>query len=167
MDTRRLATALAATLFVAPSAHAASCRLADLRWMIGVWRDDSPGVKSEERWVAGPGDRLMGSSWLLHDDRPGGVVEAETIQADKAGAINLTLRHFTADLASAWEEKTAPMVFTAADCGPKSVVFDGQGDHAGEHITYRRDGSVLNFTGDFLHGGKPIQVVIQFQRGGD
>jgi Ca2+-binding RTX toxin-like protein len=42
--------------------------------------------------------------------------------------------------------------------------FDGEADHAGEHITYRRAGAVLTFTGDFLHAGKPFQVVINFDR---
>jgi hypothetical protein len=167
MNSRRLVIALAGIALVATSGRAAPCQLADLKWMVGAWRDDSPDTKSEERWIAGPGDRLMGSSWERHTNRPGGVVEAETIQSGKTGAITLTLRHFTADLASAWEEKTAPMLFTAADCAPNTVVFDGQSDHAGEHITYRRDGNVLKFTGDFLHGGKPVQVVIQFQRAGD
>jgi hypothetical protein len=153
-----------AAFVLTAAAHAAPCQLADLDWMTGVWRDDSADTRSEERWVLGPGDRLMGSSWALHPSRPGGVVEAETIQAATAGAVTLTLRHFTADLVAAWEDKTAPMVFAAADCAPNTVVFDGQADHAGEHIAYRRAGDALTFTGDFMHGGKPVRVVIQFVR---
>jgi Domain of unknown function (DUF6265) len=168
MRTLRLVLATAAaTLSLGAGAQAAQCHLPDLHWMTGVWRSDTPDTESEERWVAGPWDRLMGSSWSLHTNRAGGVAEAETIQANEAGQVTLTLRHFSADLAASWEEKMAPMVFAAADCAPNTVVFDGQADHAGEHIAYRRAADTLTFTGDFLHGGKPVQVVIEFTRGGD
>jgi Domain of unknown function (DUF6265) len=159
--------ACALALLFAGGARATPCQLTDLRWMTGIWRDDAADTRSEERWVAGPADQLMGSSWALHTDRPGGVVEAETIQVGAAGAVTLTLRHFTADLARSSEEKAAPMVFAAADCEAEVVVFNGQGAHAGERITYRRAGDVLTFTGDFLHGGTPVQVVISFTRTGD
>jgi hypothetical protein len=167
MRTLRPFVALAATAAAfafAAGAHAAPCQLPDLHWMVGDWRDDTADTLSEERWVAGPWDRLMGSSWSLHTNRPGGVVEAETIQANDAGAIVLVLRHFSADLALSWEEQTAPMRFRAAGCEPNTVVFDGQGDHIGEHITYKRAGDALTFTGDFIHAGKPVQDVIQFTR---
>ena len=58
------------------------------------------------------------------------------------------------------------MTFVAASCGPRAATFDGEADHAGEHITYSRAGSILTFTGDFLHAGKPFQVVISFDRAG-
>jgi hypothetical protein len=168
MRTLRSLLALAAAagaLALAAGAHAAPCQLPDLHWLVGDWRDDTADTQSEERWVAGPWDRLMGSSWSLHTNRPGGVVEAETIQANQAGAITLTLRHFSADLALSWEDKLSPMTFVAADCQPNTVVFAGQGDHAGEHMTYKRAGDTMTFTGDFLHGGKPVQDVEVFTRG--
>lgn len=154
--------ALAAILVLAPAAKAAPCSLADLGWMAGVWRHDTADTESEERWVVAPGGRLMGSAWELHPDRPGGVVESETIQAVD-GVVALRLRHTTADLGSAWEEKDAPMTFALASCGTAKAVFDGQADHAGEHITYQRTGDALTFTGDFLHARKPVQVVIAFK----
>jgi hypothetical protein len=156
-----------AWLAASPVCQAAPCALTDLHWMAGVWRTDEPTTKSEERWVIAPNDRLMGSSWDLHTDKAGGVVEAETIQADGAGVIALKLRHFSADLDQSREEKSAPMVFAAARCEANTAVFDGQGEHAGEHITYHRAGDDLIFTGDFLHDGKPVQVVIDFKRAGD
>ena len=58
-------------------------------------------------------------------------------------------------LSKAWEERSAPMVFTASSCDGASVVFDGQGDHVGEHLTYKRSGETLLIVGDFLHHGKP------------
>jgi uncharacterized protein DUF6265 len=163
---RNVPTALAVltvALALAGGARAAPCALSDLGWIAGVWRDDTADTKSEERWVVAPDDRLMGSAWELHPGRPGGVVESETIQA-VAGAVVLRLRHSTADLGAAWEDKTAPMTFALAGCGANQAVFDGQADHAGEHITYRRAGDTLTFTGDFLHQGKPAQVVITFEK---
>jgi hypothetical protein len=151
---------------LAAGAHADPCHLTDLRWMAGVWRADAAGASSEERWVVAPGDRLMGSSWDLHADRPGGVVEAETIVGD-GGAIRLRVRHFGPGLDQPWEALSSPMSFVAASCGPQSVFFDGEDAHAGEHINYRRAGDTLTFTGDFLHDGKPVEVVIHFTRRGE
>jgi hypothetical protein len=156
--------ASATALALAAGAHAAPCQLPNLHWMVGEWHDDAADTFTEERWAAGPGDRLMGSSWSLHSNRPSGVVEAETIQTNAAGVVVLVLRHFSADLALAWEPQTAPMTFKAAGCEPNTVVFDGQGDHYGEHITYKRAGDTLTFTGDFIRAGKPAQVVMVFTR---
>ena len=58
------------------------------------------------------------------------------------------LRHFDGGLKRAWEERDGPMVFTASVCDRNSAVFDGQGDHVGEHLTYRR-------TADRLRVPKP------------
>jgi hypothetical protein len=54
--------------------------------------------------------------------------------------INMVLLHFDIDLGRAWEERTSPMIFVAASCDGQSAVFDGQGEHAGEHLTYKRTG---------------------------
>jgi hypothetical protein len=163
MNRLRSLLGAAALAMLAGPAMAAPCSLADLSWMAGVWRYDTADTKSEERWVIAPGGRLMGSAWELHPDRPGGVVESDTIQ-EVGGAVVLRLRHTTADLGSAWEDKTAPMTFALAGCTAGKAVFDGQSDHAGEHITYERAGDTLTFTGDFLHAGTPVQVVIKFGR---
>ena len=164
---RTLAVALIAVT-LADAAHAGPCRLADLGWMGGVWRAQAADSRSEERWVAAPGDRLMGSSWSLHPAAPGGLVEIESIVADADGQVRLRVRHFGPALDRPWEPLAAPMTFVAASCGQQAATFDGEADHAGEHIAYRRAGAVLTFTGDFLHAGKSFQVVINFdQAGGD
>jgi hypothetical protein len=155
---------VAATL--AGAAHATPCRLADLGWMAGGWRTATADSRSEERWVAAPGDRLMGSSWALHPAAPGGLVEIESIVADADGQVRLRVRHFGLALERPWETSQQPMTFVAASCGPMTVTFDGEADHAGEHISYRRAGEALTFTGDFLHAGKPVEVVIKFDRAG-
>jgi hypothetical protein len=155
----------AATLS-AQSATAAPCQLADLGWLAGTWRDDGPTTKVEERWALGPGGRLMGSSWVLHTDKPGGVVEAETIQAE-GDTVALRIRHFSSTLEQAREDKDAPMTFLGKSCEGGAIVLDGQGTQAGEHITYRRDGDRLSFVGDFLHDGKPVRAEATFTRAGD
>jgi hypothetical protein len=160
------AVALATAVLGASGASAQNCTLAGLAWMAGAWRADGPTTRSEERWVAGPGGRLIGSSWLLHTDGPGGLIEANSIQED-AGSIILRLRHFNASLTMAREEKDAPMAFIAARCAPGEAVFDGQGPQAGEHMTYRRAGEKLTFIGDFIHAGQPIRAEIAFRLTGD
>jgi len=161
---RTIALGLAAALLLAPAANAAPCSLANLGWMVGVWRNDTADARSEERWVAGPGDQLMGSSWALHPARPGGLVEIESLLADPDGQVRLRVRHFGPALDHPWEAPDAPMSFAAADCGRETIDLAGEGDHVGERIRYRLDGDTLTFTGDFLHQGKPVEVVIAFRR---
>ena len=48
--------------------------------------------------------------------------------------------------------------FTAVNCDASSAVFDGRGDHAGEHLTYKRSGDSLLIIGDFLHHGTPSRM---------
>ena len=78
-----------------------------------------------------------------------------------------TLCEKQGDLAQAREEKDAPLVFVASACGPGSVVFDGQGPNAGEHMTYRRAGDAMTFIGDFIHGGQPVRAEVEFKRAGN
>jgi hypothetical protein len=59
------------------------------------------------------------------------------------------------------------MIFTAARCTDGSVVFDGEGDHAGEHLTYQRTGNDLLITGDFLHHGTADHEEWHMTRSGD
>jgi hypothetical protein len=94
------------------------------------------------------------------------VIEAETIQSEDDTVV-LRIRHFSANLALAREEKDGAMLFKAAACDAGSVQFDGQGPQDGEHISYRRAGDTLSFTGDFIHQGKPLKVEVSFKRAGD
>lgn len=139
-----------------PIAAAAPCTLAGLSWMAATWHSaDNPGG-SQERWTLAPGGVLMGSSFEAHADG-GGYAEAMTIRQN-GPTINMVLRHFDIGLKHAWEERDAPMVFAASTCVKSSAIFDGQGDHAGEHLTYKRTGANLLIVGDFLHHGKPVHV---------
>jgi hypothetical protein len=150
--------------FLAPPAAAASCALADLQMMAGTWRDnEDANVLTEERWVVGPGERMIGSSWRLHTDTDGGVLESMTIVLEN-GVPTMRLRHFDSTLANAREEKDAPMIFVASKCGDDSVVLDGTGPQAGEHFTYTRDGDSLTFVGNFLHDGKPVRAEAHFDK---
>jgi len=80
-----------------------------------------------------------------------------TVRQD-GSSIDMVLRHFDLGLSKAWEEQTAPVIFTAASCEDRSAIFDGQGTHVGEHLTYRRTAEGLTIIGDFLHHGKPSHV---------
>ena len=147
---------------VTEPAAAASCALADLQLMTGTWRDnEEANVLTEERWVIGPGGRLVGSSWRLHTDTEGGVIESMIVTMEN-GAPTMRLRHFDSTLSHAREEKDAPMVFVGSNCGANSVVLDGTGPQTGEHFTYSRDGDTLKFVGDFIHDGKPVRAEAHF-----
>jgi len=154
---RRFLFRLAATLFWAISSacasQAAPCSLAGLGWMAGSWHNAKDPKGAQERWVVAPNNVLMGSSWEFPQGQSG-FAEVMTIKED-GNATSMVLRHFDGGLRKAWEERDAPMVFSAANCNRNTVVFDGQGDHAGEHMTYRRSGESLLIIGDFLHHGTP------------
>jgi len=152
---------VAALSLGAQPARSSPCTLAGLQWMVGTWRTHDGNTESEERWVTSPGGRLMGSSWLLHKDTPGGVIEVMALMED-GGRPVMRLRHFDSTLGHAREEKDAPMLFVASDCAPNSVTLDGTGDQTGEHFIYTRGGNRMKFVGEFIHGGQPIHVELEF-----
>src|SRR5580658_4508043 len=153
-----------ALLVCAQPVRSSPCTLAALQWMAGTWRAQTATTESEERWVKSPGGRLMGSSWLLHTDTPGGVIEAMALVEDDGRPV-MRLRHFDSTLGHAREDKDAPMLFVTASCTANSVTLDGTGDQAGEHFTYTREGNRMKFVGEFIHGGKPIRVELEFTGG--
>jgi hypothetical protein len=143
----------AVLLFCVPYANASPCMLAGLNWMSGDWRNAENPTGAQERWVVAPSGVLMGSSWEANQEGKG-YAEIMTIRND-SGSIRMILRHFDLALSKAWEERTAPMVFTGSNCTDTTAVFDGQDDHTGEHLTYKRSGESMLIVGDFLHHGKP------------
>jgi Domain of unknown function (DUF6265) len=149
----RFVAVLSVLLIARAAAHAAPCTLAGLNWMAANWQNTGDPEGSKEHWSVAPGGILMGTSWEVANNGTG-YAEIMSVRQDGA-AINMILRHFDIALSRAWEERTAPMIFTASSCGDRSTVFDGQGDHQGEHLTYSRTGKSLLIIGDFLHHGKP------------
>lgn len=107
----------------------------------------------------------MGSAWELPEAKAG-YAEIMTIRPD-GDAISMLLRHFDGGLSTAWEERDAPMAFAASRCDASSVVFDGQGARAGEHLTYQREGSHLLIIGEFIHRGVPDHHEWHMTRVGD
>jgi Domain of unknown function (DUF6265) len=146
---------MAAALLAAcvAQAHAHPCTMSELRWMAGSWSNTAQPARAQERWALAPDDVLMGSAWEFPSGKSG-FAEIMTVRSD-GGTVSMLLRHFDGGLSKAWEERDAPMVFTAASCERNAVVFDGQREHAGEHMTYRRAGDRLTILADFLHHGVP------------
>ena len=103
--------------------------------------------------MVAPEGALMGSAWEFPEGKAG-YAEIMTVRSD-GDAIVMVLRHFDGGLKRAWEERDVPMVFRASLCDRNSAVFDGQGDHMGEHLTYKRAADQLLIVGDFLHHGTP------------
>ena len=156
------------TYLAISSAHSeslASCSLSDLRWMARIWRNVPPAEPGEERWVAEPDGTFMGSSWTF-PAKGSGFAEAMAIVSD-GDQVLMRLRHFDRGLKSAWEEKSAPMIFALSKCGDNSAVFSGAETHAGESLSYTRSGTKLTIVGDFIHQGKPLRVEILLQRTAD
>jgi hypothetical protein len=158
-------TTFAVCLAASSAAHAQPCALPALGWMAGNWLNIDTPKSAQERWTIAPGDVLMGSSFEFPKGKAG-YAEIMTIRGDGA-AISMVLRHFDGGLATAWEDKAAPMVFAAARCDTDTVTFDGQGDHAGEHMTYTRAGDTLHIGADFLHHGVPIHAEWHMIRAAD
>ena len=150
------ALAILAATAPAPPAHAAVCSLESLTWIAGNWHDLVEPQRSQERWVLAPGHVLMGTAWEFLTGKAG-YAELMTVRPN-GDAVSMFLRHFDGALSKAWEERDAPMVFTATACESSSAVFDGQGDHAGEHLSYSRSANRLNIVGSFLHQGKPVHM---------
>jgi hypothetical protein len=152
---------VALSAVIAAPARANPCTLSALQWMAGTWRAGEGHTASEERWVSAPGGRLMGASWSLHDDKPTGVIEAMTLVEDNGRAV-MRLRHFDSTLGHAREDKDTPMLFVTSNCTTNSVTLDGTGEQAGEHFIYTREGNKMKFVGEFIHGGQPIRVELEF-----
>jgi len=156
---------IVACLMAPVGARAGTCTLAGLGWMAANWSNSAEPDRAQERWAAAPDHVLMGSSFEFPAGK-GGYAEAMTIRTEGDDII-MVLRHFDGGLKRAWEERDAPMVFKAATCGASSAMFDGQGDHAGEHLTYERSGRNLHIIGDFIHHGTPQRVEWRMVKTGD
>jgi len=147
------AVALAALLANSSATAAEPCSLAALNWLAGSWLNAADPMGAQERWALAPGGVLMGSAWEFPKGKAG-YAEIMTIRSD-ADTVSMLLRHFDGGLSHAWEERSVPMVFAASDCGINTVVFSGQGEHAGERMTYTRSADALLIVADFLHHGVP------------
>jgi len=164
MNRRLFSIAAALALLGSVSvARASDCTLSGLNWMVGDWQSAADPDRAQEHWVRAPDEVLMGTAWEFPAERSG-YAELMTIRAT-AGVPTMYLRHFDGALSRAWEGRSAPMTFIASKCGANSIVFDGQFDHSGEHLTYERSGDNLIIMGDFLHHGVPDHEQWQMVRG--
>jgi hypothetical protein len=154
--------ALSAAASPISSAMAADCGIGDLAFLQGEWRSADGKSQGEERWSLTAANTWAGSSWVVTGGKLG-FAEALSITVQD-GVVEMHLRHFDGALNRAWEEKDAPMIFRLARCDASSAVFDGIGDKAGEHITYRRSGDDLDFTGDFLPKGKAVRLEVHMHK---
>jgi hypothetical protein len=135
------------------SSSPSPCQLADLGWMAGDWHNAADPARAQERWTLAPDGVLMGNSWEFPPGKSG-YAEIMTVRSD-GESISMFLRHFDGGLKRAWEERSAPMVFQLSSCERNVANFEGQGDHTGERMSYRRSGKNLMIVADFLHHGTP------------
>ena len=152
-STRGLSVLMLLVIASGSRAQSHPCTSSDLGWMVGSWHNRDDPDRAQERWTLAPNGILMGNAWEFRQGKSG-FAEIMTVRPD-GDSISMFLRHFDGGLKSAWEERNAPMVFMASSCERNGVIFDGQGDHAGEHMAYRRSGDSLSIVADFLHHGTP------------
>jgi hypothetical protein len=148
---------------MASSRAFAACGVQDLGFLKGVWQSQDGQTSGEERWTLTAANTWSGSAWEAKGETLA-FAEALSILAVEDGTVEMHLRHFDGALNRAWEDKDRPMIFRLASCDKSSAVFDGTGDKAGEHITYRRSGDRLEFIGDFLRKGEPFRVEVHLRR---
>jgi hypothetical protein len=168
MFRRTTMSTIGLSLFMASFAGVAapvSCHLTDLGWMAGDWRNSADPARAQERWALAPGGVLMGSSWEFPTGKSG-YAEIMTIRL-YGESIAMFLRHFDGGLKGAWEERNAPMVFQLASCELDTANFEGQGEHSGERMSYRRSGDKLLIVADFLHHGMPDHEEWHMNRAGN
>lgn len=163
-------TIICAGLILATAANTANsaapaCCLADLAWMAGDWHNTADPARAQERWSLAPDGVLMGSSWEFPAGKSG-YAEIMTVRTD-GPSISMFLRHFDGGLKAAWEERGAPMVFQLSSCGRDVANFEGQAEHSGERMSYRRSGRNLLIVADFLHHGTPDHEEWHMTRAGD
>lgn len=140
----------------------AACTTGDLGFLAGVWSYSEDGSTGQERWVATPAGTLIGSTWEAKGTKLS-FVEALSI-SQEGDRVEMHLRHFDESIMHSREEKDAPMVFVLSSCSAGVAVFDGTGQQAGEHITYRGGPARLTFIGDFPRQGKPFTVTLDMRR---
>jgi hypothetical protein len=161
-----VAVVLGMLLSTASSRAFAACGVQDLGFLKGVWQSQDGQTSGEERWTLTAANTWSGSAWEAKGETLA-FAEALSILTVEDGSVEMHLRHFDGALNRAWEDKDHPMIFRLASCDKRSAVFDGTGDKAGEHITYRRSGDRLEFIGDFLRKGEPFRVEVHLRRARD
>jgi hypothetical protein len=161
-----IAAVLAILLSLASSRAFAACGVQDLGFLKGVWHSQDGQASGEERWTLTAANTWSGSAWEAKGQALS-FAEALSILTLEDGSVEMHLRHFDGALNRAWEDKDRPMIFRLATCDKNSAVFDGTGDKAGEHITYRRSRDRLDFTGDFLRKGEPFRIEVHLRRARD
>ena len=134
--------------------------------MCATWR----GRGGEERWVKVPprggqrGVSARGSAELFNGNGWGrSFSEAMSLTRDQTGVV-MRLRHFDPGMTHAWEDRDAPMSFRLTHLHGTEAIFDGEGPHRRERLTYRRTGDSLTVIGDFIHHGKRRRERFDFRR---
>jgi hypothetical protein len=129
----RLLPVLLAFMVVDATANAAPCTLPGLKWMAADWHNSVNPNGAQGRWNIAPGGVLIGSAFESRLEGKGHA-EIMTVRQD-SGSIRWFCVISTGHSVGPGKSGAAPMVFVASNCDGASAVFDGQDDHAGEHLT--------------------------------
>lgn len=153
---RHLALLLSAALPVLAQAP----RLEELAFLAGSWRGAHGRGVIEEHWVAAPGLPMMG---MFRRAADGKVAFAELMTlAQEADGVRFRIRHFSGDLAQAWEPQDAPTTFRLVSVKDGAARFEGEGAEAGARLLYQRTPEGLRVVLEKAKDGKPQRLEMAF-----
>lgn len=153
---RHLALLLSAALPVLAQAP----RLEELAFLAGSWRGSHGNGVIEEHWVAAPRLPMMG---MFRRAADGKVAFAELMTlAQEADGVRFRIRHFSGDLAQAWEPQDAPTTFRLVSLKEGTARFEGEGSETGTRLLYQRTPEGLRVVLEKAQDGKPQRLEITF-----
>ncbi len=146
----------------APSAMAASPKLAPLNWIAGSWRADVDGDQLDEVWTAPSGDSMFGSFRWMKAGKAW-MFELLTIVAEGEGVI-LRVKHFDAK-GVGWEAKDDAITMKLApQTGPDAVFVQVKVETPIKLSFLQRQPAGLNVRLEVPHEGKVDIKEFQFTR---
>ena len=107
--------------------------LADMRWLVGHWKGEAFGGKTEEIWVEPAGGNMSGMFRLLNGEKT--IFYELMAVTEKDGSLVFRLKHFNADL-TGWEEKNEVQAFPLVAKRDGALMFAGMSfDPEGDKFT--------------------------------
>ena len=135
--------------------------LADVDWLVGVWRN-VPGERMtfEEHWTAPAAGGMMGMFRLMSGDKVA-VYEYLLLEASDEG-VTMRMRHYRPGLVDA---DPAPIRLKLAEASKEKLVFENLDNDKLKRVTYavNADGQ-LTVSVETIREDKPTTFTLRFQR---
>ncbi len=122
-----------------------AAKIEDLAWIAGHWRGKAFGGILDEVWLPPMGESMLGAFKLVVKGKDD-FKEILSISETESGSLELSLRHFDAQLV-AWEEKEEVLRFPL-------IAIEGETAYFKSFTFQRVDAEHLNIYVLFKEGGK-------------